>query len=56
MTMTKRISIAIAAAITFLCLGSTGQSASAATLANGGVHTNGCPAPLVVHPDGTCWP
>jgi hypothetical protein len=55
-TMTKRIAIAITTAVAFLLAGAAGQEASASTVPNGVVHTDGCPKPLVVHPDGTCWP
>ena len=54
--MITRFALAIAAAVAFLAASFAGQSAGAATLPNGGVHTDGCPAPLVVHADGTCWP
>lgn len=54
--MTKRIVIAITSAVAFLLVGAAGQQASASTSPNGGVHTNGCPTPLVIHADGTCWP
>lgn len=54
--MTKRIVTAIAAATAFLFIGAVGQQAGAATLPNGGVHPTSCPTPLVMHPDGTCWP
>jgi hypothetical protein len=53
--MTKRIVIALSAAVAFLFVGAAGQ-AGASVLPNGGVHTDGCPTPLVLHPDGTCWP
>jgi hypothetical protein len=56
--MTKRIAIAVTTAAAFLFSFSAGHSATAPvhSVTAAGPVADGCPAPMTMHPDGTCWP